>query len=68
MAIYWPAHRLLYTSDIMTAARGQVWMPQYRSEVAELIRRERLDVERVFGMHYAPMRWDEVQRLPGMAP
>lgn len=67
MAIYWPKHKLLYTSDLMSVQPNAVWLPQYRDEVAELIAREKLTVETVFGMHYAPIAWAKVQALPGVA-
>lgn len=68
MAIYWPAHRLLYTSDILSPSSRGIWLPQYRDEVASLIAREGLDVETVFGMHYSPIKWAEVLALKGVAP
>jgi hypothetical protein len=65
MAIYWPAHRLLYTSDLISVQPdGSVWLPQYRDEIASVIAREGLDVETVFGMHYAPVAWAKVQAMP----
>jgi len=67
MAIYWPKHKLLYTSDLMAVQPDGVWLPQYRDEVAEMIAREGLDVETVFGMHYAPVAWATVRGLPGVA-
>lgn len=63
MAIYWPAHRLLYTSDILTAKDGTLWLPQYRDEIASVIEREKLDVETVFGMHYVPVKWTELRTM-----
>jgi hypothetical protein len=65
MAIYWPAHRLLYTSDLISVQPDEsVWLPQYRDEIASVIAREGLEVETVFGMHYAPVTWSKVQALP----
>ncbi|HVI99961.1 MAG TPA: hypothetical protein VM657_12940 [Sphingomonas sp.] len=68
MAIYWPAHRLLYTSDLIAVRPDAVWLPQYRDEIASVIAREGLDVETVFGMHYAPVAWSKVQAMqaPGV--
>ncbi|HWU74767.1 MAG TPA: hypothetical protein VN137_14890, partial [Sphingomonas sp.] len=63
MAIYWPARRLLYTSDLMTVQPDGLWLPQYRDEIASVIAREKLDVETVFGMHYAPTAWKKVQSM-----
>jgi hypothetical protein len=68
MAIYWPAHRLLYTSDIMAPMGEGIWLPQYRDEVGALIRREGLDVARVFGMHYGPVSWESLRNLGAPSP
>ncbi len=57
-AIWWPAHRLLYTSDLFTVtADGAIFLPQYLDETRDLVKRERLDVKTVFGMHYGPTDW-----------
>jgi hypothetical protein len=68
MAIYWPAHRLLYASDIMQLQNGGIWLPQYRDEVAELIEREKLDVVTVFAMHFPPTPWKSLQALQAPMP
>lgn len=57
-AIWWPAHRLLYTSDLFTVGRdGSIFLPQYLDETRDLVKRERLDVKTIFGMHYGPTDW-----------
>ena len=63
MALYWPAHRLLYTSDLIAVQSNGLWLPQGRDEVAGLIAREVLDVETVFGMHYGPVAWADVLEM-----
>ena len=63
MALYWPAHRLLYTSDLIAVQSNGLWLPQGRDEVAGLIAREVLDVESVFGMHYGPVAWADVLEM-----
>jgi len=61
MAAYFPAHRLLYTSDEIQRQRaGGFFMPQLLLEVRDLIRREHLEVDRVFGMHIGSIPWSEV--------
>lgn len=57
-AIWWPAHRLLYTSDLFTVTPdGSIFLPQYLDETRDLVRREQLDVKTIFGMHYGPTDW-----------
>src|SRR3569833_903507 len=57
-AIWWPAHRLLYTSGLFTVtANGSIFLPQYLDETRDLERREQLDVKAIFGMHYGPPDW-----------
>jgi hypothetical protein len=68
MAIYWPAQRLLYTSDIMAVQPDGLWLPEYRDEIADVIAREKLNVETVFGMHYAPTQWAMVRTMSAPSP
>jgi hypothetical protein len=57
-AIWWPAHRLLYTSDLFTvSADGSIFLPQYLDETRDLVTRQHLDVKTIFGMHYGPTDW-----------
>jgi hypothetical protein len=61
MAAYFPAQRLLYTSDEIQRERGGgFFMPELLLEVRDLIQRERLDVERVFGFHIGSTPWSEI--------
>jgi hypothetical protein len=71
MMIYWPAHRLLYTSDLFTIRNEFVFLPQQVSEAVAAVTREHLDVATAFGMHYDPLPWATVvaaaappQRVP----
>jgi hypothetical protein len=57
-AIWWPAHRLLYTSDLFTVTPdGSIFLPQFLDETRDLVKREGLDVKTIFGMHYGPTDW-----------
>lgn len=59
---YFPAMKLLYTSDEIQRQRdGRFFMPEFLLEVKDAIARERLDVERVFGVHVGPMPWTEIE-------
>jgi hypothetical protein len=60
MMLYWPAHRLLYTSDLFTIQDSYVFLPQQVAEATEAVTRERLDVATAFGMHYDAIPWTKV--------
>lgn len=66
MMVYWPAHRLLYTSDLFTIRDAFVFLPQQVAEATEAVAREHLDVITAFGMHYDATPWTAV--LKGAAP
>jgi hypothetical protein len=62
MAAYFPALKLLYTSDEIQRQRtGGFFMPELLLEVRDLIEREHLDVDRVFGMHIGSIPWSEIE-------
>jgi hypothetical protein len=61
MMAYFPEHKILYASDlIQKMPDGSFFMPQYLSEVAEAVGRNRLAVEKVFAMHAAITPWAEI--------
>ena len=70
MMIYWPDHRLLYSSDLFTIRNEFVFLPQQVSEAVDAVAREHLDVTTAFGMHYGPMTWATVIKnvLPSQRP
>lgn len=52
MMVYAPAQKILYASDLVQPRRdGSFFMPQYLTELADAVKRENLQVEKVFGMH-----------------
>jgi hypothetical protein len=60
---YFPALKLLYTSDeIQKQRNGEYFMPEYLLEVRDVVRREHLDVDRIFGFHAGPTAWSEIER------
>jgi glyoxylase-like metal-dependent hydrolase (beta-lactamase superfamily II) len=62
MVAYFPAFKLLYSSDeIQRQGRAGFFMPQLLLEVRDVIRREGLDVERVFGFHIGVTPWSEIE-------
>ena len=66
MMIYWPAHHLLYSSDLFTIRKDFVFLPQQVSEAVDAVAREHLDVTTACGMHYDPLTWAAV--LKSAAP
>jgi hypothetical protein len=60
MMVYWPAQRLLYTSDLFTIQGKFVFLPQQVAEAVEAVGRENLQVTTAFGMHYDTVAWTDV--------
>jgi hypothetical protein len=59
---YFPAYRLLYTSDEIQRLRaGGFFMPELLLEVRDAMAREHLDVQRVFGFHIGVIPWSEIE-------
>ena len=61
MMVYFPGAKLLYTSDLFQRAGGEWFLPETLWEALDAARREKLDVDRSFGMHYAPVSWSDVE-------
>lgn len=60
--VYLPALKLLYTADeIQRTPSGGFFMPEYLEEVQDVLTRERLDVDRIFGMHTPPTEWSAIE-------
>jgi hypothetical protein len=60
--VYLPALKLLYTADeIQPRQGGSFFMPEYLQEVQDVITREGLAVDRIFGMHAPPTPWSAIQ-------
>ena len=56
MLVYFPGAKLIYTSDLFSFGRnGALFLPQTAQEAAEVIAREKLEADRVYGMHYNPL-------------
>ena len=63
MLVWLPGRRLLYASDVVVPdAFEPVFTRAYRAELARLVRREGLDVERVFAEHLPATAWAEAMR------
>jgi hypothetical protein len=62
--VYFPEFRLLYASDtLLLKGEGTLYDPELMNEVAQAVKRAKLQVETVFAMHQAPMAWDQVMVL-----
>lgn len=58
MLVYFPTHRLLYTSDLFSPdGQGGWYTPEYLLELRKTVAREHLDVKNIFGMHYELTPW-----------
>jgi hypothetical protein len=58
MLVWMPAGRLLYASDVVVPdAFEPVFTTAYQAELARIVRREGLDVARVFGEHLPVASW-----------
>ncbi|HEY7292481.1 MAG TPA: hypothetical protein VH583_21770 [Vicinamibacterales bacterium] len=66
MMVYWPAHHLLYTSDLFTIRGKFIFLPLQVAEAVGAAGREQLQVETAFGMHYDPLPWSTI--VAGAAP
>lgn len=62
MMVYFPGHKLLYTSDLLQPGQnGAFFMMEYVREAADAARRENLSVDRFFGMHMHLSPWTDVE-------
>lgn len=67
MMAYLPESKLLYGSDAFQMQDGQYFLPQVVDELVQAVDRERLDVEKVFLMHVAPVPFADLRKVPGSA-
>jgi len=59
---YFPAHKLLYSSDEIQPLRGGgFFMPELLVELRGAVHREHLDVDRIFGFHASPRPWSDIE-------
>jgi hypothetical protein len=60
MAVYFPESKLLYGSDLFQRSGGEFFLPQFLTEIADVVERVKLDVKTVFCMHLEPTPWSEI--------
>ena len=62
MMVYFPGAKLVYTSDLFALSRtGDLFLPQTAQEAVDAITRENLSVDRIYGMHYNPMPYQQLR-------
>ncbi len=61
LMVYFPAHKLLYGSDLIQKRRdGSFFMPEYLSEVMQAVAREKIVVDNIFAFHSDILPWSEI--------
>ena len=62
LMVYFPEHKLLYGGDLIQSATadGTFILPQYLSELADAVEREKLSIETVYAMHTDPFPWNRL--------
>lgn len=68
LMVYFPQQKLLYTSDLVQGINNPEPAPYFREywkEALELIDQKKLDVEKVYGMHMAPVNISELRKALG---
>ncbi len=59
--VYFPEAKVVYTSRLFAPSRaGDLYLPQTAQEAVDAITRENLTVDRVYGMHYNPMPYQQI--------
>lgn len=64
LMVYFPEHKLLYTSDLVqgiTNPEPPAYFREYWKEAIELIDQNNLKVEKIYGMHLAPVTFSELK-------
>ena len=63
MMVYFPEHKLLYTSDLVQPGQnGPFFMMEYVHEASDAVKRQNLTVDRFFGMHMPMSPWINVEK------
>ena len=63
LMVYFPEYKLLYTSDLVQPGQdGPFFFMEYVREAADSAAREKLTVDKLFGMHMPLTPWSEVTK------
>jgi hypothetical protein len=61
VAVYFPRQKVLYASDLIQRNHdNNFFFIEYLAEVKAVVDRNKLDVEKVYAMHMAPITWKEI--------
>ncbi len=61
MVVYFPEYKVLYSSDLIQPAQnGGFFAPEYLYEVAECVKKNNLNVNKIYGMHIGLTEWRDV--------
>lgn len=66
LMVYFPQHKLLYTSDLVQGINNPdspAYFREYWKEAIELIDQNKLEVEKIYGMHLAPVKLSELKNV-----
>lgn len=66
VVVYFPKQKLLYATDLIqywNRARKIFFFPEYLHEVAEVVRKNQLQVETVYAMHLEPTPWKDIEEF-----
>jgi hypothetical protein len=59
--VYFPEYHLLYASDTLVLyPDGRLYDPEMMDEIAQVVTREGLVIDKVFAMHQGPTPWEQV--------
>lgn len=63
VAVYFPKQKVLYASDLIQRNHNNsgFFFIEYLAEVKAVVDRNKLDVEKVYAMHMAPVAWKEIE-------
>lgn len=63
IVVYFPEYKILYSSDLIQPGQnGGFFAPEYLLEVAECIKKNNLDVNKIYGMHIGLTNWAKVKK------
>ena len=63
MVVYFPEYKVLYSSDLIQPAQnGGFFAPEYLYEVAECVKKNNLNVNKIYGMHIGLTDWNKVEK------
>ncbi|HET9056991.1 MAG TPA: hypothetical protein VFN30_09115, partial [Chitinophagaceae bacterium] len=57
MMVYFPEYKLLYASDLLQPSG---FIEHYNWEVIQAVKREKLEVEKIYSMHLMPMKYQDL--------